>query len=480
MINRHIGYYLGSKLVAAVLALAAMALFVRVGGAETYGAYVVMLAWAYVIYGISVQWMRFSFFACYRDETGADLIATWLRALLAAFALLVLIVSASYWAGFLAADFALGLIVLNVGLVTYEALHEIARTRLKAETVAVGVLSRSALMLLFGLIAVWTYATPLSLAIAVGGAHIGAGTLLFAGASDKLNGTPSKESLGALWDYGHPLVPAYALDAVGLQLDRLMMAQYRSLQEVGQYGAVADFTRQVMIVVSEAIAGAYFAIARNESVAGRIEEARAILGQAFIAYTALTAFTTAFVMRFDRLIFDTLFGSDVGAMVEPAVGLIAANYSAVIFRAYFFGQAIYLTQSSRLLLYSNAAHQLVATIAGLALVPTYGMSGAAAAMLIGHLAGCSVYCWAWRDHYVMRLPYANAALVAAAALLGYVLTGVIEQTLPTGVLAIGAQLLIFAGLALIVVRTFNIMSFNDLLAASLRRVRAANGDGGHS
>jgi hypothetical protein len=63
MINHHVVYYMGSKLIAALLNLGTMVVSVRLGGAETYGAYVVMLAWGYILYSFTLQWLRFAFFA---------------------------------------------------------------------------------------------------------------------------------------------------------------------------------------------------------------------------------------------------------------------------------------------------------------------------------------------------------------------------------------------------------------------------------
>ena len=70
MIGKHVGYYFGSKLVAAILNLASMALFVRLAGHEVYGGYIVAMAWAAIVYSVTLQWLRFAFFASYSEEIG--------------------------------------------------------------------------------------------------------------------------------------------------------------------------------------------------------------------------------------------------------------------------------------------------------------------------------------------------------------------------------------------------------------------------
>ena len=82
MNTQHILYYLTSKVFAAVLNLLAVAVFARLSGPSGYGEYLVAFAWAYNVYGFSIQWLRFSFFARYRTEDASDQIATFAYSLL--------------------------------------------------------------------------------------------------------------------------------------------------------------------------------------------------------------------------------------------------------------------------------------------------------------------------------------------------------------------------------------------------------------
>jgi len=89
MIGRHIAYYFGSKGIAAILNVVTMALFVRMGGAETYGGFVLFTAIATIVYGLALQWLRFSFFACYRDDAGPGFIFAYLGTQAVGFALVL-------------------------------------------------------------------------------------------------------------------------------------------------------------------------------------------------------------------------------------------------------------------------------------------------------------------------------------------------------------------------------------------------------
>lgn len=468
-------YYLGSKVLAAVLNLLTMALFVRIGGAETYGGYVLLLAWAYMLYGITMQWLRFSFFACFDGEGGANLTATYLWSLVIGFTGLLAGAIAVTSLGFISWKFAVGLIALIFGLASYDALSEVARTQLRARDVALGVMARAVLMLAFGVAALSFDATPFLLAVAVGVAHIGAALVLLMSSIVPSGGQWSKGSFYKLWRYGYPLVPAFSLDSVGLQTDRLLLARFSTLDMVGTYGAAADFIRQTMIVVAEAIAGAYISVARADAKEGRIAQAAAVLGHAFLAYTALTAFAAVVILRFDRLVFDTLFGAELGAAIEPAVVFIVASNVAGIFRSYYFGQALYLTKSSHILLVSNLAHLLMVASSGLILVPSYGISGAAGAMFLGHVSGCAVCIYSWRDHFVLKLPYAKALAIAAMAAGAYLVTGYVEISLAPAALAIVVNGLIILGVAIVAARMFNVLSFNELSAKAMLLVRRSVG-----
>ncbi len=469
--NKHISYYLGSKIIAAVLNLLTMALFVRMAGSETFGGYLVQFAWATIVYGLTLQWLRFSFFAGFREESGDTHIATVLTVSGVGLVAIGSAAGVTTAFGWLEIDFTLGLIALVTGLAMYDLLHEVLRTQLRSGAVALGVLARAVLMLAFGLVAVTIHCTPFSIALAVGLAHVGAATLLLLGARDRLGGRFDRVTLASFWRYGRPLVPAFGIDAVGLQVDRLLLSRFSSLEMVGQYGAVSDFVRQSMIVISEAIAGAYLSVARAEAVEGREDRAEAVLGQAFLAYTALTTFAAAFILRFDRLLFDTLFGEEVGAATEPMVALIVASNAAAMFRAYYFGQVLYLMPSSHQLIYSNVAHLLTALVTGVILIPDQGIAGAALAMALGHVAGCIFYIIAWRGHYALRLPIADALIVAGLALGAYLLTGLVDAQLDSAALSIPINGVLMMAAMAVAASRYNILSFNDLARAALSRFR---------
>ncbi len=476
MINQHVVYYLGSKLIAALLNLGTMVVSVRLGGAETYGAYVVALAWGYIVYSFTLQWLRFAFFATYDDKHSSEFIGTYLRLLVGGIGILAVLALGAVAAGFIGFDRKISVVALVAGLAIYDALHEMGRTRLQARAVAAAAMARAALMLILSVVALKIDGSATALALAVALAHVLATVPLVINLGSLLKGQWSGQVAGRLYSYGRGLMPAYALDGIGLQLDRLLLARSASLTDVGSYGAVADLVRQIMVVISEAISGAYIAIARSELKAGREDAAVEVLGRAFLAFTALAAFGTAGILRFNSLIFQTLFGAQIADAIDPVMPLILASSVLLVFRSYYLGQVLYLTNDSSLLVRSNGVHCAVMAVLGVILTPMYGMFGVAIALTLAHVGGCLVNVWAWRGTFALRLPYAKAAVIVVIAALAFVTTGMVAGGLPGGsgsgswaVAAVNA--LIFLAAVLLTARLYNLLSFNDAMAGLGRSVK---------
>lgn len=462
MIGKHVGYYFGSKLFAAILNLLSMALFVRLAGHEIYGGYIVAMAWAAIVYSLTLQWMRFAFFASYREETSDIQIANYLRVLAIGMVAFAVLTVAAVGLGIVAKDTAIAIYVIVTGLAAYDALHETARTRLMARTVAIGVITRSVLILLLGMFALEFHKSALSLALAFGLAHWGGALALSHSISGVFKTSWSRDAALRLWKSGRPLIPAFAVDSFGLQFDRLQLARHSGLADVGPYGAVSDFVRQLMIVGSEAISGAYMALARADAVNGREEAARLLLGQAFRAYAMLTAFAIAFVLHFSDPLLTLVFGSSIAIAVKPILMLILITNTIMVFRAYYFAQILFMNDGSKLLLISNISHAIVAATLSLALIPNYGAAGAAFSLMMGHAVALLCYAWTWRGRYVTRMPYADAGLIAGSAALSYAAMQLIDYAFGRGAFTNTLNLALFGAIALATAWRFRILSINEL------------------
>lgn len=451
MILRHAVIYIGSRVVAAALNLLSVALFARLAGPETFGAYLLYLASAYIVYGFAIQWLRMSFFAVYTADNSPSIVGTFIRTMSGFVGLVVVVAGLSVWAGIFSRDVVVGTVLPTVGLAVFETFYEIARARLKVELVGVAVLLRAVFVPVGGAVAFALTGTATGLAAGVALAHVAAAAPLiregWPAVRAKFSGGIARQYLS----YGSPLILAFGINAVGQSGDRLLLAKFDSVGAVGPYGAVSDLIRQSLVVVSEAVAGSYMPHAKRAASDGDSARTRLILTEAFRAYSFITAFGSAFILCFAPDLIHLLFGDAYAKAAASLVPIFTLATVLYVFRAFYFGQAIYFLESSSAELYASTATVAAGAATGLLLIPSYGALGAAFAMLAAQGAGCLVAALAARRWRAMPLPILDlcgiAGIAAAAALLADIasllpLGHVVILALELAVLGLGACLVI--------------------------------------
>ncbi len=475
MIERHVVYYLGSKVIAATLNLAAVAIFARLAGPAGYGEYLVAFAWAYIVYGFSVQWVRFAFFAAYRVEDGPAQITTYVHAIMAAL-LSVGVAALVTWAlGWLPGHTVAAVSSLVFALAIYDGAHEIGRTRLKAEAVAAAVVLRAVLMLAFGVAALKMYGGATALALGVTLAHLLAIAPLIKDVVPHMAGKLSPDTARGFLRYGWPLIVAFGVNSMGQNADRLLLANLAGVAVVGPYGAVNDLIKQCMVVLSEAIAGAYVAIAKRAAAVGDDARAHEVLEHAFRAYTAIAAFGSAFILRYEREAIDALLGQNFREPTEALVPIFVAAAVLMVYRSFYFGQVIFFVQSAMLELAASLSMVLVVGLLAWLLVPKYMAYGAALALLGGQLVACLIYFTAGKKLYVMPVPWKDFLGIVCAAAAGYGLTMLVHRTNLSLAATIPIDFVILTSAFLIAARRWNLFSLNQLISIVQVRTGIAKG-----
>lgn len=469
MIERHVSFYMGSRIFAAAVNLASVAVFARLAGPERYGEYLVAFAWAYVVHGFAVQWIRFSFFALYDPDRVNEQISTTIAMLVVSLLLIVLGATALVATGAVSVSIITAAGCLAVALGIYDSAHEIGRTRLLAGSVAATVISRAVLTLAFGVIALKLYHSMLALAVAVALAHLMATLPLLRHILPHLDSAQSLKQARAYVDYGWPLSLSFGVTSLGQNADRLLLEHWAGALAVGPYGAVSDLIRQSMVVVSEAIAGAYIAIAKSAAASGDDARAREVLSHAFRAYTAVAAFGSAFILRFERLIIDTLLGESFRAPVESLVPFFVVTSVLIIFRSFYFGQVIFFARTSRPDLTASIVLVVVVAVLSWLLIPRHGAMGAVIAALTGQIVSMGVYYFASRHLYAMPIPWRDVAGICGLALAAYGVTGL---TAFSGTPA-WAQVLLNGSLLvasfMLAARIYNLLELNHIMAKLIGR-----------
>jgi O-antigen/teichoic acid export membrane protein len=417
MIVRHSLIYVGSRGFAAGLNMASVAVFTRLAPVESYGTYLYVVSWALVLYGATCQWPKFAFFALYDEARAPAQVGTVVRILggtllLAGFGSVLAVAL-----GLVSAATATAILALAFGTTLFEGATEIARTRLQAGAVAASVMSRAVLILGLGSLALHLSADPLHLAFAVAAANAVAALPAAATTAPMMPGRGSRAEALRLFAYGWPLVLSFGTAALAQSLDRLIIAKTVGPAGLGAYGALADFLRQSFIVFGEAIALSLISIAKREARAGDMSGALGVLSDAARAMTLIAAFGAVFFLAFDDVVVTILLGPDYRAEARQLAPVLILASILMMFRAYYFGQVIYFTRSSRLEAAAAFATLVAVAALSLLLIPRLGATGAALAFAGGQSAACLVLVFGTgRAGTTMPLPLADMAGIAGIAL----------------------------------------------------------------
>ncbi len=418
MILRHTVIYIGSRIFAAALNLLSVALFARLAGPETFGQYLLYLASAYIVYGFAIQWLRMSFFAVYKANHSLPIVGTFIWTMAFFVGLVVLIAGVVALVGFYPRDVIVGTVLPTIGIAVFETFFEISRARLKVELIGVATLFRALFVPVGGAAGFEMTGTAVGLAAGVSLAHILAATPLVREAWSaffvKYSGTIAREYL----KYGSPLILAFGINAVGQSADRLLLARLDSVGAVGPYGAVGDLIKQSLVVVSEAVAGSYMPHAKRAASDGDSVQTRTILTEAFRAYAFITLFGAAFIFCFAPDVVRLLFGEPFEQAAETLVPFFTIATALYVFRAYYFGQAIYFLGNASAELYASTATAVAGIVTAALLIPSHGSTGAAIGLLAAQTVGCFVAALAARKWQAMPFPLLDLlgiATVAAAA-----------------------------------------------------------------
>jgi O-antigen/teichoic acid export membrane protein len=230
-------------------------------------------------------------------------------------------------------------------------------------------------------------------------------------------GRGSRAEALRLFAYGWPLVLSFGTAALAQSLDRLIIAKTVGPAGLGAYGALADFLRQSFIVFGEAIALSLISIAKREARAGDMSGALGVLSDAARAMTLIAAFGAVFFLAFDDVVVTILLGPDYRAEARQLAPVLILASILMMFRAYYFGQVIYFTRSSRLEAAAAFATLVAVAALSLLLIPRLGATGAALAFAGGQSAACLVLVFgAGRAGTTMPLPLADMAGIAGIAL----------------------------------------------------------------
>ncbi|WP_020187151.1 hypothetical protein [Methylopila sp. 73B] len=412
--------YFGSRVVSAAGNLVSVALFTRLVSPAEYGAYVLTFAWAIIVYGFATQWMKFAYFGVYRAAQAETIVASYARLLGAATLVVALGLGLAAAFGAMTPGFAAALFGLFFGMTVYEALVEVARTRLAARAVALSMIFRAVFSLVLGCVALTLEPTAISLSIAIAVAHLIAAVPSALAVKHFVGAPASRDAAATLVRYGWPLILSFGVMAVGQTVDRLMISYFAGDATLGPYGVIADLMRQSFMVVGESIALALITVGKQLADEGHEAESDAVMRRAFQACLAAATFGAAFFVVFGHDLARLALGEPFAQRGYEIIPYFAVAFCFMTLKNFYFSQVIFFAKAALLEFIIAAVFVATSAAIALALVPPQGAIGGAIALMIAH--GVATLAAALLGRRLRKLPVDMTALaVMPAAALGVTL-----------------------------------------------------------
>jgi O-antigen/teichoic acid export membrane protein len=415
MLNSSGLLYLSARAISAAGNFLAVAIFSRLAGPDEYGHYVLIFAWSLIVYGFGAQWMRFAYFGVYHLDRFSEYVGSLARLLGAGIATVAVVLTALGLFGFFEPSFLVAIFAMVCGMTVYEAAFEVARTLLDARSAALSMMLRTSLTIVFGSASLALGGGARGLAIAIAVAQVIA-AIPSLGAFFRLRWLDGSRAASMhIVTYGWPLLLSFGVTAVGVSVDRLLLAHYLGAAALGPYGVVADVMRQSFSVLGEAIVLSLVTVAKQQVNAGDADAARDTLQKAFNACLASAAFGAAFFVVFGDALLRLVLKPDFVASTRELIPIFAIAFAFTTLRNFYFAQVIYFTQASYLELMISLLFLVASSTLSVLLVPAYGTRGAAFALMMASVLSSIAFMLLGRRWYKLPVDYVALGVLPSLA-----------------------------------------------------------------
>ena len=444
--DRHAPAYLIARVLSALANAGAVAVFTRLAPASVYGQYLIGFAVCFIIYGFSLQWVTFAHFGNYSrrdaDKLAGSVLAISAALLLPAFA----VIAGLVWVGVLDPNIAPATGFLLFCFMLHFTALEIARSHLMVRTFVTATITRSLLALVLGTLTLTRFQSAGALLTAVGLAYALGSLPVFLRLPKAVwiigFVRPSRETIARLLTFGWPLIIAVGATAAALNVDRIILERLRDAAAVAPYGAVLDLMKQTFLVVAESITVGYVPFARTLHSEGHGEEARLVLKRAFVTQSYLVVFGIVFFALLGDLVFSVLLAPSYVPVAMEILPILLIGNAILVMRAYYFGQVIYFNASAFLELAAAIAMLAVAAASTIALVPHFGVVGAAVGFSLGQAAALLVFVAGTPRSLRLPLDWSRAGILVAVGIAVFVAGTALRATEPRALAAVVNLILI--------------------------------------
>lgn len=449
--------YFGSRALAALGNLLAVATFTRIAGPEEYGKYVLIFAWSMIVYGFTAQWMRFAYFGTYKSGRINEYVASLARLHVAALGILAISFGAMALLGSFDRPFLISIFAVVFGMTIYESAFEVTRTLPNAIAAAMSMIIRACLIIGLGSALLWSEGTSTGLAFGIAIAHLLAAIPCLTALSGVRLSESSQEATATMLRYGWPLLLSFGVVAVGQSIDRLLLAHFAGTLTLGPYGVIADLLRQSFSVVGEGIILALGTAAKQYANEGDIEASNRELRKCYNSCLATAVFGAVFFVVFGDFLVNFLLGGKFVGPSHHLIPIFAIAFAFMTMRNFYFGQVIYFIRTSHLELIMSVLFVAASSLLSILLIPRYGAQGAAFSLMMAFVITCLAYVIAGRRQYYLPVDLAGTGTIALAATLFLAGVWLVDRLTGQPAVALFTKGTLFAIIAAIVARRLGIL-----------------------
>lgn len=427
MLLRHSFFYLIARGVPGIISLIALILYTRLLSAEEFGRYALSLSGVGLVQVLIFQWLHLVLarFTPGKELHEANRVLASIFAIFLSLSTLLILFGlgiAFFWPDATTGALILFIIPLAIATGWMEISLKLESINLRPATYGQMLTAKNLTALACGCALIWAGVAETAPLI---------GLLFGAAISWLLFGRHSWKGVRPLWpnktilqeyaSYGFPLAITFALGWVLSSSDRIIISYLIGDAATGAYAAGYDLTQQslgLLLVIVNTAAYPLAMRALNQKGEAAATQQLAINGELIIAVALISA---AVIIGLTPSIIGTVIGSELRPAAATVMPWIAAGAAIAGIKAFHFDVAFQLAKEPKWQAYTAGIAAVVNVVLNFLMIPTMGLTGAAAATLMSLFLACFLSWWIGRR--VFPVPsmigsFVRAGVVASSTYIG--------------------------------------------------------------
>lgn len=427
-------HYVAGRGVYSLLQFAALVVFSRLLPPSQYGLYAIGLATAFLGNALFFKWIKHSIlrFSSVDDPRRFDVLDH-ARDRFVRVSLFVVVLGLLASAGaYVLLDATAAVLALAVAVVLvvqgfFEIHLDFRRSVQRSARYAVGLVTKAGVLLVVGAAlaaGVGTFLGPLA-GVAVG-FLVGGLVLGGRGPADLGESPLDSEDRQRVRAYGVPMAIMFVFTYAMSQMDRILLGVLASSAAAGVYSVAYDIARQAVFVPLMAVSLSYFPTIVDEYEGQIGDRVTAIISENVNYILALGVPAAVGISLVAEPLAELLLDPAYAATAAGLIPFVAAGAFLLAFQEFTFNRPFQLEEATRSLSVIHGAGAVFNLVANLALIPVFGVHGAAATTVATYVFTFAVKWYRTRDRMSLipdvrlyaAIGVATTAMVAVLVLLG--------------------------------------------------------------